>query len=121
MHFYVFCILQLKHHKAMWCNGRKIHIKKLDEKRKTSYCQITAVFQVINVSSRSGRHPKECENRYYGCLDDILECDFGSFKLVLFDIKCYRLQMNERDIERIVFEHNNGFTMVNTMMVEPGT
>ena len=56
-----------------------------------------------------------------GCLDDILECDFGSFKLVLFDIKCYRLQMNERDPERIVFEHNNGFTMVNTMMVEPGT
>jgi hypothetical protein len=66
----------------MWCNGRKFHIKQLDETRKTSDSGITAVFQVTNVSSRSDKHPREFENKYYGYLNDILECDFNSFKLV---------------------------------------
>ena len=30
------------------------------------------------------------------------------------------LQMNERDPERIVIKHANGFTMVNTRALEPG-
>jgi hypothetical protein len=113
--------MQLKHHKAMWCNGHKFHIKKLDDKKKTFDCGITTVFQVTNVSSRSDRHPKVSENRYYGYLNDILECDFKSFKLVLFEVKWYRLQMNERDPERTIIEHANGFTMVNTRTVESGT
>jgi hypothetical protein len=44
--FYVWGILQLKHHKAMWWNGRKFRIKKLDDKKKTSDYGITTVFQV---------------------------------------------------------------------------
>jgi hypothetical protein len=74
-------ILQLKHHKAMWCNGRKFRIKQLDETRKTSDSGITVVFQVTNVSSMSDRHPRQSKNRYYGFLNDIIECDFNSFKL----------------------------------------
>jgi hypothetical protein len=105
----------------MWCNGRKFHIKKLDDKKKTFDCGITAVFQVTNVSSRSDRHPTISENRYYGYLDDIIECDFKSFKLVLFEVKWYRLWMNECDPDRTVIEHANGFTMVNTRTFEPGT
>ena len=66
--FYLLSMLQLKHHKAMWCNGRKFRIKMLDDKMKTSDCGITAVFKVTNVSSRSDKHPKETENRYYGHL-----------------------------------------------------
>jgi hypothetical protein len=84
-------ILQLKQHKAMLCNGRKFHIKQLDETRKTYDSGITAVLQVTNVSSRSDRRPREYENRYYGFLNDIIECDFNSFKLVFFDVKWYRL------------------------------
>jgi hypothetical protein len=80
-------ILQLKHHKAMWCNGHKFCIKKLDETRKTSDSGITTIFQVTNVSSRSDKSPREYENIYYGFLNDIIECDFNSFKLVLFDVK----------------------------------
>jgi hypothetical protein len=114
-------ILQLKHYKAMWCNGHKFRIKKLDDKKKTSDSGITAVFQVTNVSSRSDRHPTISKNRYYGYLNDIIECDFNSFKLVMFDVKWYRLQMNERDPERTIIEHANGFTMVNTRTFEPGT
>jgi hypothetical protein len=112
--------LQLKHHKAMWCNGRKFHIKKLDETRKTSDSGITEVFRVTNVSSRSDIHPREFENRYYGYLNDTLECDFNSFKLVLFDLKWYRLRMHERDEERNVIQHANGFTNIKTMMFERG-
>ena len=85
----------------MWCNGRKFCIKQLDETRKNYDCGITAVFQVTNVSSRSERHPQEYENRYYGYLNYILECDFNSFKLVLSDVKLYRLRMHEHDEERI--------------------
>jgi hypothetical protein len=84
----------------MWCNGHKFHIKQLDETRKKYDSGITAVFQVTNVSSRSDRHPQESENRYYGYLNDILECDFNSFKPVLFDVKWYRLRMHERDEEQ---------------------
>jgi hypothetical protein len=61
------------------------------------------------------------KNRYYGYLDDIIECDFKSFKLVMFEVKWYRLQMNEHDPDRTVIEHANGFTMVNTRTFEPGT
>jgi hypothetical protein len=117
--FYVSGILQLKHHKAMWCNGRKFRIKKLDEKRKTFDCGITAV-EVTNVFSRSDRCPKVSENRYYGYLEDILECDFKSFKIVLFDVKWYVLRMNEHDPDRTVILHDNEFNMVNIRSFEPG-
>jgi hypothetical protein len=104
----------------MWCNGHKFHIKQLDETRKNSDSGITIVFQVTNVSSRSDRHPQESENRYYGYLNDILECDFNSFKLVMFDVKWYRLRMHEHDEERIVIQHANGFPMIKTTMFERG-
>ena len=101
-------MLQLKHHKAMWCNGHKFHIKRLDDKMKTPDCGITAlVFKVTNVSSRSDRHPEETENRYYGHLEDIIQCDFNSYKIVLFEVKWYKLRMHERDPERIVIENTN--------------
>ena len=114
-------MLQLKHHKAMWCNGRKFRIKSLDDKMKTSDCGITTVFKVTNVFSRSDRPTEETDNRYYGHLEDIIECDFNSFKIVLFEVKWYRLQMHERDPKRTVIEHANGFTMLNTRAFEPGT
>lgn len=118
--FYVSGILQLKHHKAMWYNGCKFRIKKLDEKRKASNCGRIEVFQVSNVFYRSDRHLEVSKNRYNGYLDDILECDFKSFKLVMFNVKWYRLRMNEHDPKRTVIEHANGFTMVSTRMLELG-
>ena len=78
-------------------------------------------FQATNVSYRSDKHPKVYENRYYGYLEDILECDFNSFKVVMFEVKWYRLRMNERDPKRTVIKHANGFTMVNTRALELGT
>jgi hypothetical protein len=105
-------ILQLKHHKAVWCNGRKFRIKQLDETRNTSDSGIAAVFQVTNVSSRSDKRPREYENRYYGFLNDIIECDFNSFKLVLFDVKWYRLQMHENDEEKTIIQHDNRFLLI---------
>ena len=113
-------ILQLKHHKAMWCNGRKFRIKQLDETRKKSDSGITIVFQVTNVSSMSDRHLREFENRYYGFLNDIIECDFNSLKLVLFDVKWYSLRMHECDEERTVIQHANRFPMIKTKMFERG-
>ena len=84
-------IFQLKHRKAMWRNGCKFRIKQLDENRKTSDSGITAIFEVTNVSSRRDKHPQESKNKYYGYLDDIIECEFNSFKLVMFDVKWYML------------------------------
>jgi len=76
----------------MWYNGHKFRIKKLDEKKKkSSDYGIIAVFHANNVSSRSETNPQVSENKYYGYLDDILECDFDSFKLVLFKVKWYSL------------------------------
>jgi hypothetical protein len=66
----------------------------------------------------SDRHPREFENRYYGFLNDIIECDFNSFKLVLFDVKWYRLRMHEHDEERTVIQHANGFSMIKTTVFE---
>jgi hypothetical protein len=104
----------------MWCNGHKFHIKQLDEAKKTSDSGITSIFQVTNVSSRSDKHPRESKNRYYGYLNDILECDFNSFKLVPFDVKWYRLRMHEHDEEIIFIQHANRFPMIKTMMFERG-
>ena len=57
--FYLFSMLQLKHHKDMWCNGHKFCIKMLNDKMKTSDCGITAVFKVTNISSRSDKNIEE--------------------------------------------------------------
>ena len=103
----------------MWCNDMKYRIQKLDETKKTSYCGIFAVFEVANVSSRSDRHLELSENRYYGYLEDILQCDFKSFKVVMFISKWYKLRLNQHDPDRTIIEHDNGFTMVNTRLFEP--
>jgi hypothetical protein len=88
---------------------------------KTSNSVIIVVFQVTNVSSRSERNPLVCINRYNGFLDDILECDFKSFELVMFDVKWCMLRMNEHDTNRIVNKHSNRFTMVNRRNTELGS
>ena len=54
-------------------------------------------------------------------LEDIIQCEFKSFKVVLFVVKWYRLRLNQCDPNRTIIEHDNGFTMVNTMLFEPGT
>jgi hypothetical protein len=105
----------------MWCNGRHYRIKKLDETKKTCDSGISAVFEVTNVSSRSDRRPELSENRYYGYLEDIIDCDFKSFKIILFVVKWYKLRLNRFDPDRTVIEHANGFTMVNTRALEPRT
>jgi hypothetical protein len=110
----------LKHHKAMWYNGQKFHVKSVDDMKKTTDLGITTMFQVTNVSSRSEKHPRLTKNRYYGYWDDISKCDLKSFKIIQFEVKWYRLQINERDPERIVIQHDNGFTMVNTRTFELG-
>ena len=66
-------------------------IKKLDETKKTSDFGVSAVFEVTNVSSRTDRHPEVSENQYYGYLEDIIQCDFKSFEVVLFVVKWYML------------------------------
>jgi hypothetical protein len=91
----------------------------LDDKMKTSDCGITAVFKITNISSRSDRNLEETENKYYGHLEDIIECDFNSFKIVVFEVKWYRLWMHEHDHERTIIENDNGFTMVNPREFEP--
>ena len=116
--FYMSHILQLKHYKAMWCNGHKFHIKKLDETRKPYDSGITTIFHVTNVSSSRDRHPRETENEYYGYLDDIIECDFNSFKLFLFDVKWYRLLLHGGDKERTIIQHANVFSMIKTIVFE---
>ena len=105
----------------MWCNGHKFRIKKLDEMKKKYDFLIIAVFEVMNVSSRSDRHPKLLENRYYGYLEDIIECEFKSLKLVLFVVKWYRLRLNQSDLDGTIIEHVNGFTMVKVRSLEPRT
>ena len=86
--------------------------------KKTCDSRITKVFEVTNISSRNDIHPQQSQNQYYGILDDIIECHFNSFKLVLFLIKWYRLQLNQNDLDRTIIQHDNGFTMFNTRSFE---
>ena len=111
--------MQVKHHKAMWFNGRKYRTKQLDDRRKTCDSGITAIFQVTNISHRGDRHPVTSDLRYYGYLEDILDIDFKSFKVVLFKVRWYRLLL--QGDERTVIDHDNGFTMINTNRYEPNT
>ena len=39
----------------------------------------------------------------------------------MFILKLYRLLLNQRDPDRTIIEHDNGFTIVNTRLFEPGT
>jgi hypothetical protein len=98
----------------MWYNGRKFCVKRVDDTKKIADSGITTMFQVTNVSSRSEKHLRLTKNRYYGYLDDIIECDFKSFMIILFEVKWYCLWINECDSERTVIQHDHFFTMVNT-------
>ena len=118
---FLYWLLQVKHHKAMVCNRGRYWIKKLDETKKTWDSEIFVVFEVTNVSSRSDRHPEFSENWYYGYLEDIIQCDFKYFKVVLFVVKWYRLWLNQRDPDITIIKHANEFTMVNTRLFEPRT
>ena len=69
----------------MVCNGCIYRIKNLDETNKTSDFGIFAVSEVTNVSSRSDKNLELTKNRYYGYLEDILQCDFKSFKVVMIE------------------------------------
>ena len=91
----------------MLYNFCRYHIKNLYETKKTSDCGISVVFEVTNVSSRSDRHLELLENRYYGYLEDIIQCDFNSLKVFLFVVKWYRLRLNQHDPDRIIIEHDN--------------
>ena len=55
---------------------------------------------------------------YYGILDDILECDFNSFKIVPFFVKWYRLRLNQNNLDRTIIEHDSGFTIINKRSFE---
>ena len=103
----------------MVCNGGRYWIKNLDETKKTLDSGVSTVFEVINVSSRSDIYPELSKNLYYGYLDDILQCDFKSFKVVLFVVKWYMLRLNQHDPNITIIEHDNGFTMANTRLFEP--
>ena len=92
--------------------------KKLDETKKTSDSGVSAVFEVTNVSYRTNRHPEVSENRYYGYLEDFIQCEFKSFKVVLFIVKWYRLRLKQHDPDRTIIDHDNEFTMVNTRLFE---
>ena len=87
----MFDILKVKHHQAMWYNGHKFCIKKLDDNKKICNSTISAVFQVTNISFGNDLHPQESQNQYYEILFDILDCDINSFKLSLFIFKWYKL------------------------------
>ena len=52
-------------------------------------------------------------------MDDIVECDFNSFKIVLFVIKWFRLRLNQNDPDRTIIEHDSRFTIINTMSFKP--
>ena len=109
----------VKHHKAMYYHGHKFCIKKLDDTKKTCDSGITAIFEVTNISSRNDIHPQQYQNQYYGILDDIIECEFNTFKVILFIVKWHRLRLNQNDPDRMVIQHDNRFTMINTGPFEP--
>ena len=54
-------------------------------------------------------------------MEDIIECDFNLFKIVLFEVKWNMPGLNGCDYERTIIDHVNGFTMVNTREIEPST
>jgi len=70
----------------MWFSGHKFHIKDMNEKMKTFNSGIFKVFRVTNVSSRSDIHPEVSKNQHW-YLEDIIECDYKSFKTTLLDVK----------------------------------
>ena len=64
-------------------------------------------------------HPQQSKNIYYEILDDIIKCNFNSFKLDLFIVKWYMIQLNQNDRDITIIEHDNRFTMINTRSFEP--
>ena len=53
-------------------------------------------------------------------MEDIIHCEFKSFKVFLFIFKWYKLRLNQHEPDKTILEHDNGFTMVNTRLFEPG-
>lgn len=100
----------------MWNFGHHYRIRKVDEKRQTYDCGVSASFEVECRSHANDRQPITSTLRYYGVLEDIIELDFMSFKKVIFRVEWYKLiEVGE---EKTILLHNNGFHMINTSRFE---
>lgn len=100
----------------MWNFGHHFRIRKVDEKRKTYDCGVSASFEVECCSHANDRQPITRTLRYYGVLEDIIELDFMSFKKVIFRVEWYKLiEVGE---EKTILLHDNGFHMINTSRFE---
>ena len=100
----------------MWNFGHHFHIKKVDEKRQTNDCGVSTSFEVECCSHANDRQPVISTLQYYGEVEDIIELDFVSFKKVIFHVEWYKLiKVGE---EKTIFQHNNGFSMINTSRFE---
>ncbi|XP_059075535.1 uncharacterized protein LOC131875398 [Cryptomeria japonica] len=107
---------EVTYYKGMWNFGYHFRIKKVDEKRQTYDCGVSASFEVECCSHANDRQPIRSTLRYYGVLEDIIQLDFMSFKKVIFHVEWYKLiKVGE---EKTIFMHSNGFHMINTSRFE---
>jgi hypothetical protein len=74
-------------------------------------------FQVTDTSHGGDKHMITSDFRYYAYLEDILDVDFKSFKVVLFKVRWYIFF--PQDDEMIVIDHDNGFIMIKTTRYDP--
>ena len=83
--------IQVKHHKSRYSNDKKYCTKYMDDKKKACDSGITTIFYLTNFSLKGDKHLITFDLSYYGCLEDILDVDFKSFKVVMFKSRRYKL------------------------------
>jgi len=102
---------KVTHYKGLWCKGRHYRVRKLDENRKTIDCGIATYFIVDFQSHVRDGNIKTDTLRYYGLIEDILELNFRSFKVVLFEAKWFRNIVVGN--HPTTYMHENGFCIIN--------
>ncbi|XP_019255451.1 PREDICTED: uncharacterized protein LOC109234065 [Nicotiana attenuata] len=85
-------------------NGYRFHTRQRDARRKTQNSGVTLGALTTSFASSKDKNPVDANLTYYGRIIDIVELDYGHFKVLLFKCDWYEV---EHDIYSLTYVYFN--------------
>lgn len=85
--------MQYKSHSAAWSRGRHFRVEHIDKKRVTFDSGVMAKFEQSSRRRATDPNIVITEMQYFGHLKEIINVDYQSFHMLLFDVQWFKVIM----------------------------
>lgn len=85
--------MQYKSHSAAWSRGRHFRVDHIDRKRVTFDSGVMAKFEQASRRRATDPNVVISEMQYFGVLKTIINVDYRSFSVLLFDVQWFKVMM----------------------------